>query len=403
MSKPIAIIGAGISGLTAAHYLKKAGKKVIVIEITDRPGGRVKTDKFDGFLLDHGFQVLLTAYPEAKKVLDYSKLKLRYFQPGALIFNKGKKTILSDPFKMPSTLFSTLFSDAGTIADKLKILKLKKQLSKISIEEIFTKKELTTLEYLRNFGFSEKMIQQFFRPFLSGIYLEKELRTSSRMFEFVFKMFSEGDAAIPAFGIEEISKQLSEQLSGEELLTENGYKSHEGNTVILENGSQIEVEAIIFSFNKNQKDEWRSTTNLYFSSGTSPVDRPILLLNADKNSLVNNITVMSDVSGSYSVNGNSLISVTLIGDYRDVNEDKLVEDVKKELSQSFGNVDSWTLAKIYHIRKALPEIDSYIDYPDSESLLNEDGTYNCGDYHLNPSLNAAMKSGRLVAEKILNQ
>ena len=67
-------------------------------------------------------------------------------------------------------------------------------------------------QYLQDFGFSEKMITRFFKPFFAGIFLETELNTSSRMFEFVYKMFGEGYAVIPKDGIQAISNQLKANL-----------------------------------------------------------------------------------------------------------------------------------------------------------------------------------------------
>jgi phytoene dehydrogenase-like protein len=136
----VIIIGAGLSGLTAAKVLKAAGKSVLVIEASDAVGGRVRTDELDGFLLDRGFQVLLTAYPEAKRFLDYDALKLCRFDPGALILNTRDIIKIGDPIRQPGTLINTLFSSAGTLADKLRMLKLKIKLAGKTIDEIFSEK-----------------------------------------------------------------------------------------------------------------------------------------------------------------------------------------------------------------------------------------------------------------------
>ena len=180
----------------------------IVLESTDRVGGMVKTDIVEGFQVDHGFQVLLSSYAAAKKYLDYDALKLQEFKSGSCIFINGKKKFIGDPLRDSSILFSTLFSGIGSLSDKLKILKLNKSLKKKSILEIFSSKETTTLEYLNNLGFSNGIIHKFFQPFFTGIFLEPDLKTSSRMFEFVFKMFGDGSAVMPEGGIEDISKQL---------------------------------------------------------------------------------------------------------------------------------------------------------------------------------------------------
>ena len=211
-SKKVYIIGAGVSGLIAANVLEGEGVNPIIIEASDRAGGRLKTDIVQNFQLDHGFQVLLSSYEAAKKYLNYKNLNLQKLKAGACIFINGKPKLFGDPTRDPKVIFSTIFSGIGTLSDKVKIAKLNYKLQKKTIESIFEDKELTTLQYLIQFGFSDGMINNFFLPFFRGIFLETKLDTSSRMFEFVFKMFGNGYAVLPQGGIEEISKQLKNNL-----------------------------------------------------------------------------------------------------------------------------------------------------------------------------------------------
>lgn len=227
----VIIIGAGLAGLTAASVLKASGKSVLIIEAADAVGGRVRTDEVNGFLLDRGFQVLLTAYPEAKRFLDYKTLELCKFNPGALILNEKGISKIGDPVRQPGTLLSTLFSTAGTLSDKLRMLRLKLRLSGKSLTAIFSERETTTIDYLKKNGFSERILNQFFRPFMTGIFLEDQLSTSSRMFEFVFKMFSEGSAAIPARGMGMIPLQLAKNLSADEIIFNEKADTIESNAV----------------------------------------------------------------------------------------------------------------------------------------------------------------------------
>ena len=180
MKPRVIIVGGGISGLTAALQLQANGMDSLLLEATDRVGGRVKTDVIDGFRLDHGFQVLLTAYPEAQKWLDYEKLDLQKFLPGAvLLHSDGTKDRIGDPIRDFSSLFPTLFSKVGSVMDKLRILRLNNRVSKMSIEDIFEQEEVPTKKILaKEYGFSNKMIANFFSPFFSGIFLEKGLLTS---------------------------------------------------------------------------------------------------------------------------------------------------------------------------------------------------------------------------------
>ena len=70
----VVVVGAGMAGLRCALELQGRGLETLVLEAGDAAGGRVRTDEIDGFLVDRGFQVLLTAYPEARSTFDYGEL-----------------------------------------------------------------------------------------------------------------------------------------------------------------------------------------------------------------------------------------------------------------------------------------------------------------------------------------
>ena len=404
----VIIVGAGLSGLSAAVHLHRQGRKVFILEASDRAGGRVKTDSVDGFILDRGFQVLLTAYPEAKKLLNYKDLQLCKMLPGATVLYDGGTFEIADPFRRPKALFSTLFAPVGTILDKINTLWLKNKLQKMSIDTIFTQPEQTTLQQLSDYGFSQKMIQRFYKPFLSGIYLENQLTTSNRMFDFVMKMFSDGDVAIPALGMEEIPKQLVSQLPESSIQYYKKVSKIVENTLILEDGTTFEANQIVIATNANeltkqflpnQKTTAQQVTNVYFEARIAPTKKAIVVLNASSTKKwVNNLTVLSNVSKMYAPPEKVLISISYNG-LAPIEDFELAENMKKELEQWYGKqVQDWKMIKTYRIDYALPIQDSVKNELSISEIKISDTLFICGDYLLNGSVNAAFKTGRLVAE-----
>lgn len=406
----VIIIGAGLAGLTAARVLKDAGKTIQILEASDHVGGRVWTDTVDGFRLDRGFQVLLTAYPETKRFLDYSALELRKFDPGALILNKNGMTKIGDPLRQPGALFSTLLSPAGTLSDKMRMLGLKLKLAGKNIDRIFAEDQTTTLAYLMDAGFSERMISQFFKPFMTGIFLENQLSTSSRMFEFVFKMFSEGDAAIPAKGMGMIPLQLARALSSDEITFNERVDSIDGNRMTTFSGSVYQAKYILIATDQlnlpkpiqHEARSYHSVTNMYFTSAGRPFSAPLIALNTLPEKLVNNIAVMDRISPAYSNNGDSLISLSLVGNHAGTNSNELQKKVVDEMQYWFPQAVHWKHLKTYHIPYALPDDDQVTNEPDYQLLKLNPECFVCGDYLMNGSINAAMKSGRLAAEAIIH-
>lgn len=402
----IHIIGAGISGLIAAQVLENYGYHPTIIEATNTVGGRVKSDIVNDYILDHGFQVLLSEYPAAKKYLNYQALDLQKLVSGAVIFKDGKTQKIGDPFRDISLLFPTIFANIGSIKDKLKILKLNTYLKKKKLQEIFNTDEITTHQYLKNYGFSENIMNSFFKPFFSGIFLEPNLETSSRMFEFVYKMFGEGHAVIPKEGIQAISNQLKNNLQHTTFLFNTPVQQVKNNSIILNSGQEIKSHFTIIATEasnlvsnlKNQETEWKSCDTLYFEVPERTLKTPIIGLVAEASTLINNIFYTTSVKSS-TKGRQELLSVTIVKEHQ-LKESDLVNKVTSELMQ-YCNINNAKFIKRYCIKKALPKLSNLqYEISSTETQLTS-SIFLAGDQLLNGSLNAAMISGERAAMGVI--
>jgi len=397
-SKQVYIVGAGISGLIAALELEQAGFEPIILEKSDGVGGRVRTLEIEGYRLDIGFQVLLSAYPLVNKYLDMNALGLHKLASGAQILVNGKRYRIGDPTRDLGALLPTVFANIGSVVDKFRILLLNQRLKRKTIEEIFDSPEFTTLEYLEGLGFSKKIIDRFFRPFFAGIFLEPSLRTSSRMFEFVYKMFGEGYATIPANGIGALSEQLKSKLTRTEIRLQTPVNRVTNEDIYLDSGEVLphsgviitgDASALLHNMN-DQQVRWKSCLNLYFEVDKTSIPARTIALIADASKRANNLYAFTDAQGR------EIVSVTCL-EYDGLPSDQIQKEVEQELRQYCG-VSQLKHITTFDIPQALPDLQNLkTTSSPSESQLT-DQIFLAGDVLFNGSLNAAMESGRLAAE-----
>jgi len=400
------IIGGGISGLVAAQVLENHGLSPVIIDANDRVGGRLKTDVVKGFQLDRGFQVLLSSYSAAKKYLDYESLNLQKLKAGSCVFAGGKQWFFGDPLRDMSLFLPTLFSPLGTLSDKLKIAKLNFHLQGKTIDKIFEDREITTKEYLTAKGFSKNIIKSFFTPFFSGIFLESELNTSSRMFEFIFKMFGEGLALLPKGGIEDISIHLKNKLQKTEIHNNSLASNVKDKEITMSDGKKIKTNYTIIATEptnlveglKGQKVSWKSCQNLYFTCSKRVYEKAFIGLVSNQECLINNIFYPTSIPASKK-GKDELISVTVVKDHG-LTEKELIERIKNELKEEC-KIEDVTFLKMYNIPQALPKLNNLkYDISPTETKL-KDGVFLAGDVLLNGSLNAAILAGEKAAMGVL--
>lgn len=424
-STGVIVIGAGLAGLAAATHLTSKRIPFLLLEASDSVGGRVRTDLVDGFLLDRGFQIFITAYPEAQKLLDYRSLDLQKFYSGALVYCDGQFHTVADPMRHFWDSLGSLSNPIGSFSDKLQIGSTRLQVLGKSDEEILNATEEPTIDLLTKLGFSDSMVDRFFRPFFGGIFFDRELGTTSRLFNFIFKCLALGDNTLPARGISAIPEQLAQKLPPNSILFNTRVVSIESEEsglrgVRLENGEVLrskfgvivaveEPEAVRLLTGKDKTElvvrkPVRSTVCLYFTAdqGQIPIQDPVLLLNGSGKGIVNNMFFATNVARSYGPPGKALVSVSLIGLFEDVSDDDLTDKVVTELSGWFGEkmVKSWKHLRTYRIGFAQPN-----QCPPTDLMKNPrhgSGVYVCGDYVTSATFDGALVSGRRAVESLLN-
>ncbi|MCH2180777.1 MAG: FAD-dependent oxidoreductase [Mariniblastus sp.] len=412
----VLIVGGGLAGLCCARQLNAQGIDSQVLESSDRAGGRVQTDELDGFLLDRGFQVLLTAYPECQQVLDYEALQLCRFEPGALVRYRGKFHRLADPWRQPRYLLTTTFSPLATLADKLRVARLKRQVCQGDLSGLAQRPETTTLARLQACGFSEQFMETFFRPFLGGVFLERDLQTSSRKFDLLFRMFAQGDAVLPARGMGALVDQLVDSLPAGTVRTGARVAKVMEDRVQLTCGEVCHASRVVIATPPGVTrqlvgqsavgmDAAHGVTCLYFAAERPPLSEPVLVLNGEGKGPIINLSVPSQVAPAYAPPGESLVSVSVLGTVEAEREAGLQRQVVEQLTEWFGSqVNDWRHLKTYRIPYALPSQDPPALSPVEKPIHLPGNLFACGDYldtgSIQGSIQGAMVSGRRAGQAV---
>ena len=420
----ILVVGAGLAGLTCAKALIEAGHEVRVIEASDHVGGRVRTDHSpDGFLLDRGFQVLFTAYPAARRNLDYAALRLKRFTPGAVLIRDGKWHEVGDPRRAPLLLAPTLSNPLLTFGDKLRTLRLAGYARRRKEHDIFFGKlrgkvsDRSAYQELKRCHFSEEgFIANFARPFFGGVFLDRSLETSARMLLFTMKMLASGDIVIPEGGIGAIADQLAAALPPDALKLETrveGIVRADGRAVgvTLTGGEEVQGEAVVIAtdapsaqrlLERDLPSDPVAATCLYFSSTERLYSGPKLLLNANPDAFVNNAVQISNVSPSYAPKGQHLLSVTVPGS-PELGDTELIARCREDMATWFPGKD---LAKLRHLATYRIRFAQFRQPPNTYSQLPSNlgdigGLFLAGEYTASSSIQGAMLSGEQAANETL--
>ena len=399
------IIGAGMAGLACARTLAAAGVGVRILEASDGVGGRVRSDVVDGFILDRGFQILLTAYPELQRWFDLDQLDLRQFHPGATIWNGSRFTNIGDPLRRPLDLPATVLSPVGSIADKLRLLRLIASVRRGSVPDLLRRPDMSTAARLRSAGFSERFIDQFFTPLFCGIQLDPQLEVSSRRFEVILRMLAVGASAVPATGMGTLSNLLAKDLPHDAVQLNSPVHHIDGTTVSLENGESVRGDRIVVATQGPTASRLlglpdpgsRPVAAIWFDSSSAPVHGKRILLDGSDSGPVKNLAVLSDVAPSYAPVNKNLCVAAVPGPV--ALSPSLEADVRRQLRTWQLGSETWETIRVDVIPHGQPLQLPPLDPRRSVRLGN--GRYVCGDHRDTASIQGALFSGRRAAAAVL--
>ncbi len=404
----VVIVGAGLAGLACAQDLVAAGIDCRVLEASDGVGGRVRTDTIDGFQLDRGFQILLTAYPEINRRLDADALDLQYFEAGARVYLRGRFHRVADPLRQPLQLPATLTAPIGTLLDKVRVLRLVVDVRRHSVGQLLRRPDVTSAERLERAGFSGRIIESFWRPLFAGIQLDPQLEVSSRRFDIILRMLAVGSTAVPRHGMGAIADQMAATVPDGTLQYGAEVVAVQGSQVLLAGGERLRARAIVVATDGPAAHRLlgdrvldpgsRAAACCWFSMPSAPLAGPVLILDGDASGPAKNVAVMSEVSPSYAPAGRALVAAAVPGPQG--LDPGVTRRVEEQLSRWFDS----TTADWQHLRTDVIPHGQPLQVPPlhpKQPVALGEGLFVCGDHRDTASIQGALYSGGRAASAVL--
>lgn len=385
MSNPkVAILGAGITGLSCARHLQKAGVSFDLYEAENRVGGRVRTERRDGFLLDVGFQVFLESYEEFGELLDLHSLGLRHFFSGAILMDGAQRIELANPLEEGISAIGKALGAWASLTDKAKLMAL--FFGEARTTEPFPARGQLLIDYLYREGYTEDALRRLFRPFFGDVFLDRGLEVDTGLFFYLLRKFAFTRASLPAGGMQALAEGIAAQLP--EGCLHMGQRPSEGNLSAYDYVVHTGMYPI--------EQAWNSTVNVYYAGRVATKTGGKLILNVG-DVLVRNVALVSEVQPTYAPEGKDMVSVTLGPDAAGLSDAALDAAVLPLLRDWLGSDSELEQLARFEVKKALPKGVWTGDTP----YDRRGPVFEAGDAYAYPSLNGAAFSGRKVAEAII--
>ncbi|MDO0932555.1 NAD(P)/FAD-dependent oxidoreductase [Streptomyces sp. DG2A-72] len=449
----VVIVGAGVAGLSAAHRLTSAGVTTAVLEAAPYVGGRMSTEKVDGFRLDRVGQLLSTSYPELGLTPGLDALVLRPFAPGVLLHSGGVRhragapangggarsalhavrALASAPLPNsvralaggplptsaplgrsapPGTPRSRTAAPRprtgaplGTAVDQARLAASLARLAGTPVERLLSRPELPAGEALAARGLPARTIDGFLRPLLAALLYDPELTTSSRCADLALRAFASGRLCVPEGGAEMLPELLARTLPPGTVHTGVRVTSVATTSVTTAEHGEFPCRAVLVATDARTAADllpglrvpgFHPVTVVHHTTDEPPGTGPSLLLDADRGGPVAHTAVVSEVDPTRAPAGRALISSTILGPP----PPEADTAVRMHLSRLYGTPTTrWEILAVHHTAEAVPAMSPPHDLRRPVRLLA--GLYVCGDHRDTSTVQGALHSGRRASAAIL--
>jgi len=398
----VVVVGAGLAGLAAALRLTAAGRAVRVLEASDAPGGRMRSDRVDGFTVDRGFQVLLAGYPELQRVGPPADLDLRPFVRGALLRDARGLHLVADPRSAPTGAAGLVTAPLG---GPVGLAALGAYLAGVVLgpaDRIRRGHDVELRTALARHGVRGAPVEHLLRPFLQGVLLERDLTTSSRFVELVLRSFARGPAGVPAHGMGALPDGLAARLPAGTIEYGRRVEAVRPGAVDVADEGTRRAEAVIVAADPVtaarllglRAPAMHAVTTVWHALPAPPTRRAVIALDTEGGPVANSV-VMTNAAPAYSPDRRALVASSVLAP--EPPPDRLL---RATLARIWGvGTTGWSEVAVTRVPAALPALPG--GSPLRKPVRLTEGLYVAGDHRDTPSSQGALVSGRRAADAYL--